>query len=359
MKYRFFFVDDGLLVLSTVKSRYEKAGHAVDTATTGEDAITASSNNPEAYAAVFVDYKLPGISGEETIRALRELSPELTIVCLSGYGGDAEAVKSSWKAGACEFVDKGELAQLDRVIENACKKFDETSRILSEESDSSENARIIKSVGLIGKSEKLADVARKVLLYRNHRKNILIFGETGTGKKLVAEGLHTGPKNTFFEVNCADYADKPDLLRSELFGYVAGAFTDAKRDKPGIFELARGGTVFLDEIHEPSSTAQARIYLAVEEHRIKRVGGDKFFPIDVKIIAAAKPDLEQRAIAGTFRPDLFERLNVLNIDIPPLREHPEDIAPLVDFFCRQFCKENNQKKSFQMKTVNYFENYRP
>jgi DNA-binding NtrC family response regulator len=351
-------IDDDELILESLETYFSPLGYEVDVCMSGEKALALLNAEEKHYSVIVVDYELgaTNLNGPEIIKAIKSKIPDQLIVCLSGMGDDPDVVKSTWRAGAIDFVDKADLQELEYVIANACEKYDEFYRPL-EVSEAKPKLKLIKEMGLCGESPQALKIAKQIDLYRSSKRNILILGETGTGKKIIAEALHTGEKNRFFTVNCADYSDQHELLRSELFGYTKGSFTGANRDKPGIFEQAKGGTVFLDEVHELSPAAQAQLYLAVEEHKIKRVGGSQYIPIDVKIIAAAKPHLEKMANEGGFRPDLFERLNVLCINVAPLRERKEDIPHFVQLFCEEFEKDANEKKYFLEKTVNLLQNY--
>ncbi len=360
--HKLLLIDDDELILESLETFFSPMGYDVDVQMSGESALSylESQLEPDTapYSVIIVDYELgkDKLNGSEIIKAIKEKRPDQLIVCLSGLGDNPEVVKNTWRAGAIDFVDKADLQELEYVVANACEKYDEFFRPL-EIDELDPKRKIIEETGLCGESPQLVKIAKQINLYKTSKRNILILGETGVGKKIVAEALHVGEKTRFFTINCADYADQHELLRSELFGYTKGAFTGATKDKPGIFEQAKGGTVFLDEVHELSPSAQAQLYLAVEDHKVKRVGGSQYIPIDVKIIAAAKPHIEQLSNEGGFRPDLFERLNVLSILIPPLKDRKEDIPHFVKLFCEEFEKDTGEKKVFLDKTVRLLKNY--
>lgn len=203
----------------------------------------------------------------------------------------------------------------------------------------------------------MVELALQVRRSREMKKPIMILGASGTGKELVAKALHTGPKGLFFPVNCASYTRDGALLESELFGHEKGAFTGALNRKVGILEAAKGGTVFLDEIHHLSPAAQAQLLRAIEEKKVRRVGANQEYEIDFRLIVATKPDIEARVEAGTFLGDLYYRLKYITIEVPDLKDRPEDIEPLVAYFCRKFQEETGKKKTFLMSAVRALEGY--
>jgi transcriptional regulator with PAS, ATPase and Fis domain len=210
---------------------------------------------------------------------------------------------------------------------------------------------------MIGRSRALVDVARKVITYREKKQNVLILGDTGTGKELVARALHHPDGREFFAINCAAYKGNTELLEAELFGYEKGAFTGANQDKKGVLETAHGGTVFFDEIHQLALTAQAKLLRVFQERRIRRVGGAREYPVDFRLVAAAKPGFEERCESGEFLLDLYHRLAVLTIEIPPLRERVEDIEPLINHFCAKHSESTGNKRAFLLRTVDILQRY--
>jgi len=200
---------------------------------------------------------------------------------------------------------------------------------------------------------KIANLAKR---FRPMDEPALITGETGTGKELIARALHDPSKGQFFAVNCAAFASS-SLIEAELFGYEKGSFTGAMNKKIGILEIANRGTVFLDELHHLSPAAQAAILRAIREKKIRRVGGDQELPIHCRIIAATKPDVHQKATTGEFLADLYFRLKMLLIEIPPLRERKEDIPLLIQHFCNDFNRKNGTNKKFLVRTVRALEEY--
>lgn len=208
---------------------------------------------------------------------------------------------------------------------------------------------------MIGRSSTQKDLARKIELYSQSSENILILGETGTGKELVARAL--AKDKPFLVVNCAAFKGSVSLLESELFGYERGAFTGAAQSRIGLLEAAKGGAVFFDELHQLGLDAQAKLLRVFQEKKIRRVGGKTEYPVDFRIIAAAKNDLEKLMENGDFLSDLYFRLNALRIEVPPLRTRIEDIEPLVAYFCEAYSKQNGTKKTFLHKTIQLLERY--
>lgn len=207
---------------------------------------------------------------------------------------------------------------------------------------------------MVGRSAKLAHCADQVKRYRESSKPVLILGETGVGKEMVARALHKGKSDTFFPINCAAFNDS-SLVESELFGHEKGAFTGAIMRKVGILERAKGGTVYLDEIHHLDLKVQARLLRCLREKKIRRVGGSNEEAIDFKLVASSWPDIEDRVANGSLLPDLYYRIKFLCIEIPPLRDRPEDIESLVGLFCERHFQETGVRKHFLARTVRHLE----
>lgn len=357
-KYKILIVDDHDYNLISHQIMLEKWGYDVDTAKSGDEAIEKLKRTDVEYALVLLDYRMPNKDGAQVAREIRSFNTETFILIYSG-DDSREAIKDSWAAGAVGFLEKNCPEEILRqAVENNCCKYEETARTLKVQQPSSTNEKLIRTLGMVGRSTAMAEVALSVTRYRGSGDSVLIIGETGVGKEGVARAVHAGPPDKFRAINCAAYGDNNHLLDSELFGYERGAFTGAQGGgKIGILESARGGTVFFDEIHRLSPSAQGQLLRAIQEKKIRRVGGNLEYPVDFRIVAAGKPNLEQLAEEGSFLPDLFYRLNVLTINIPPLRDRREDVAPLIAHFCDLYFKKTGKRKSFLMKTVRYLENY--
>jgi DNA-binding NtrC family response regulator len=353
-KYPVLLVDDDSLTLEATRRFLEKNGYPVVTASSGEEAIELVKPKRSSFALALIDYRMKGRDGSETAKHLLSLSPEMYILIYSG-DSSREALQSSWQAGAVGFIEKETSPQrLLETIELWMRKYHETLASLNP--NEAHNEEMIELLGMVGRSAALKEAAAKVAKYRDSSQNVLITGETGTGKELVAQALAKAG-TTFVAVSCAAYKGSSDLLESELFGYEKGAFTGADREKKGILEAASGGTVFLDEVHHLNFTAQAKLLRAFQEKKIRRVGGIKEYPVQFRLVSAAKPDLEKMVEAGEFLPDLYHRLNVLSINLPPLRERPEDIEPLVSYFCRKFCETSGISRTFRRSALKFLENY--
>ncbi|HEV2749518.1 MAG TPA: sigma-54 dependent transcriptional regulator [Gemmatimonadales bacterium] len=276
---------------------------------------------------VFLDVKMQGMDGLETLRKLRELDPRAQVVMISGHGTIQTAVEAT-QLGAYDFLEKP--LDTDRILltlRNALQHLDLTS----------ENVRLKAEVHaqyeIVGSSRGVKQVIERIEKVAPTAARVLITGENGTGKELVARAIHTlstRARGPFVEVNCA--AIPTELIESELFGHMKGSFTGAFADRAGKFELADGGTLFLDEIGDMSLSAQAKVLRALEEGVISRVGSGKTLEVDVRVVAATNKDLQAEIAAGRFREDLLYRLNVVPIDVPPLRARRSDIPQLVEHF---------------------------
>ncbi|MGE4234120.1 MAG: sigma-54-dependent transcriptional regulator [Bacteriovoracia bacterium] len=355
MKYSILLVDDDQKALESRKAFLEYHGFEVDTAETGAQAIKLVSEDEDKYALLILDYRLKEETGAAIAQELLKINPSLYILMYSG-DASAEVVRSTFKSGALDFIDKGTSnSEFLEAIKNYCLKFDETSRTICSKKAKSENEQIIASVGMVGQSAALVEVAKTIFKYRNSLgENIFINGETGVGKELVARAIHNGPSNKFFAVNCAMFSERSDFVESELFGYEKGAFTGANNRKIGIFEQASGGgTVFLDEIHHLNFLSQAKLLRALQEKKIRRLGGGPEYQLDFRLVCAAKPEILQKVEKGEFASDLFYRLHVLDLKIPPLRERKTDIEPLVAHFTDRYNLKYGKKKKFLAKTVSY------
>lgn len=358
MRHRILLVDDLELYLEATKRLLEDNDYRVDGVTTGEQALILIRQAKFAYSLVIIDYKLEGEDGATLTSKIAEINPDIYIIIYSA-DGSREALKNSWRAGAVDFIDKtAQPAELLATIRSWCQKHEHTHLTVSLPNClDSEYSCAISKLGMVGRSASMAKVAKEVIRYRDKRQNVLIFGESGVGKELVAKALHTGSDHLFRAVNCATYNGEASLMESELFGAEKGAYTGADSSRKGIFEAANGGTVFLDEIHTLSVKAQEKLLRVLESRTVRPVGSTREYAVNFRLVAAGKADLEERIGQGKFLGDLFYRLDTLRIEIPPLRERPEDIAPLVAHFCEVYSKRENEKKAFLARTVAYMEKY--
>lgn len=306
-----------------------KAGYDVETAEDGQVALDrALAERPDL---VLVDLKMPKMDGLSVLRALKEHYPDLMIVMMTAHGSTATAIEAM-KAGAHDYLMKP--FDIEELLITISKAFEVEK--LREQVDYLKGEVQSNSWQLVGISEALQKVKHLVERVALTPATVLIQGESGTGKELVANAIHTlSPRveGPFIRVNCAALTET--LLESELFGHKKGAFTGAHARKTGRFELADGGTLFLDEIGELSFNVQAKLLRALQERTFERVGGEKTIKVDVRIIAATNRDLLNEAQEGRFREDLYYRLSVFPISIPPLRERQEDIPYLAEHFLKK------------------------
>jgi DNA-binding NtrC family response regulator len=305
---------------------------------------------------VLLDIVMPGADGLAVLKQMRTLHPDCQVIMLTALN-TARTAFAAKGTGAFDYVTKPfDVEELRMRVEHALEKV-QLSRELE---------RLKEEVGrkygidyIIGKSKQIIDVFKAVSMVAAKKSTVLITGESGTGKELIARAIHYNSdrrSKPFVVVNCAALPDT--LIESELFGYEKGAFTNASQKKVGRFELAHGGTLFLDEIGELNLGTQAKFLRAIEQETFTRLGGIDEIKVDVRVIAASNRDLEQLAKAGEFRPDLFYRLNVVSLFLPPLRERREDVALLLDHFLRLKAQEHSiAAKSLSPEVVDFFTSY--
>ncbi len=344
-------IDDEKNILESIKMVLTYENYKVETASSGLDGVELFKTiNPDI---VLLDVKMPGFNGIEVLRNLKEINPLTEVIMISGHSGIEEAVEAS-KLGAFDFLEKP-LARdkLILTVRNAAEKVmllkeNYTLKIISE-----------KKYLLIGTSPKMQELRQIIARVSKTNSTVLITGESGTGKELIARSIYitsSRSKKKFVQVNCAAIPD--ELIESELFGHEKGSFTGAYEKKIGKFDNAHNGTIFLDEIGDLSLKAQAKVLRVLEEGEIQRVGSPEVRKIDVRVIAATNKNLKDEIKKGTFREDLFFRLNVVPLQSPPLRERKEDIPILVEHFMDYFSEENNfKKKDFSPRVMEILKNY--
>jgi len=335
MGARILLVEDEANMARTLTKNLERAGHSVEHAPHGEAAITRLEQRP--FDMVVTDLKMPVMDGMQLLRALHERDLPPAVVVLTGYGTIETAVEAM-KLGAADYLIKDARPQEILLTVERVLKVDALRR---------ENARLREEVGrlrgvgeLIGESRSLQAVYRVIEAVKGNKSTVLVSGESGTGKELVARTIHQrGPlaEHPFIAINCAGLSET--LLDSQLFGHRRGAFTGAVADHDGVFRAAHGGSLFLDEVSEIPLSLQPKFLRAVQEREVTPLGASVPVPVDVRLIAATNRDLEAEVRAGTFRADLFYRLNVVHIEMPPLRAHPEDIPLLVEHFLQSFSRQ--------------------
>ncbi|MEN9591934.1 MAG: hypothetical protein RJA21_386 [Gemmatimonadota bacterium] len=326
---RILVVDDEPGIRQALGQLLEYEGYEVKTATGGAEGITIyESFRPQL---VFLDVKMAGLDGLEVLKRLRQADPNATVVMISGHATIQTAVEAT-QLGAYDILEKP--LDTDRVLVLLRNAFE--TRLLSEE-----NERLRETIEsryeIVGRTYGIRALLERIDKVAGTPARVLITGENGTGKELVARAIHRGSpraKKPFVEVNCA--AIPSELIESELFGHMKGSFTGAIADRAGKFEQADGGTLFLDEIGDMSLSAQAKVLRVLQDGVVTRIGGSKPIQVDVRVLAATNKHLEDEIANGRFREDLFYRLNVVPITVPPLRERREDIEQLVVYFLQQF-----------------------
>lgn len=356
MPFKILVVDDELRDLETTKLILERETDLlVRTTNNPDEAIACIRAEPNGHAVVLLDLKMPGKDGVLLAKQMLAMNPHLQIVMNSG-DKSREALKMSYAAGITDFIEKDTDPNEFRArIRELCKKFEEAFQTFEHKNANGENESLIRSIGMVGKSQEMAEVATLVHQVAPKDCNVIIHGESGTGKELIARAIHKNSlrrHKTFVAINVG--AIPENLLESDLFGHERGAFTGADRAKVGKLRLADGGTVFLDEIGDMKPDLQVKLLRFLQEGEIHPVGSVKTEKVDVRVVVASHVDLEQAVMLGKFREDLFYRLNVVKISVPPLRARPEDIRTLIAHFQNVF--EANDK-TILMKTIRYLERY--
>jgi two-component system response regulator HydG len=324
-------IDDEQGILDVVGRFAQRAGYEVITCSNGRDAIAQLQMRQADL--VMVDLRMPDVGGLDVLRAIREIDPRCQAVLMTGYASVETAVEAI-KLGASDYLSKPlDFARLEQLLASVRDDLERRRNLLSIETDV---ARRLEFCGMIGRGPVMQELFGMIRRLAPHVRTALVTGETGTGKELVARGLHRmGPRKDkrFVTVNCSAVVET--LFESELFGHVRGAFTGATDNKPGLFELADAGTLFLDEIGELPLTVQAKLLRVLELGEVHRVGSLEPRRVNVHVIAATNRDLREEVAAGRFRSDLYYRLNVVEVKLPALRDRREDIPYLTASFVRE------------------------
>ncbi|MFW5688104.1 MAG: sigma-54-dependent transcriptional regulator [Spirochaetota bacterium] len=338
MKFNVMVVDDEKNIRAGLGKAIELDGHNVYLAEDGQRALETLER--EEIDLIIADLKMPRVSGEELLRRVVESYPTLPVIILTGHGTIETAVQAM-RDGAYDFLTKPvNLDRLSLLVKRALstRELALQHRALQEELE--QKRQFANIIGKSAEMNRIFDVVRQVA---PTKASVLITGESGVGKELIADAIHhlsNRREKPFIKVHCAALAES--LLESELFGHEKGAFTGALARKRGRFELAHMGSIFLDEIGEIEQSVQIKILRVLQEKNFERVGGEQTLEVDVRIISATNKDLKAEIDRGTFREDLYYRLNVVNIHIPPLRERKEDIPLLVSAFIKEFAEENGK-----------------
>lgn len=337
---RILLVDDEAPQRGVLAGHLKKQGHIVVEAGSAEEAMAQFRRAP--LDMVFTDLKMPGTSGHDLLKQVRNAYPEITVVLMTAFGTIEGAVEAM-RAGAYDFLTKPiDLESLDHLISRA----NERRSLISEN-------RLLKEQlvqkysfdGIISQSSAMQEVLNTAGRVAQSKASVLIRGESGTGKELLAKAIHfssSRKQRAFVAVHCA--ALSQNLLESELFGHERGAFTGAEKQRKGRFEMADGGTLFLDEIGEVSLATQVKLLRVLQEQTFERVGGSDTLQVDVRVVAATNRNLEEMIAGGTFREDLYYRLNVVTVEVPPLRSRRDDIPPTLEHYLAGYVKEHQRKK---------------
>lgn len=364
-------VDDERSIRNTLMDILESENHEVVVAANGEVALEKAAN--ESFDLVFSDIKMPKVDGIEVLESMKKLHPETKMILISGHGNIETAVECI-KKGAFDFIEKPiEFDRLLTVVKDALsassQHADKVQKAISSEpikkpasnstvsasgvsSSQKESNLIASSHPMIGESPVMNHLKAIISRVAPTDARVLITGENGTGKEVVARSIfeNSNRKNMpFVEVNCA--AIPSELIESELFGHEKGSFTSAVKQRIGKFEQADGGTLFLDEVGDMSLSAQTKVLRVLQENELTRVGGDKSFKVNVRVIAATNKDLKKEISLGNFREDLYHRLNVIPIHVPPLRERRSDIPILINHFIKQMTPEGEPLKEVTQEAV--------
>lgn len=333
---RILVIDDEESIRNTLQEILEYEKYNVDLAADGQEGLELLK--AKEYTLILCDIKMPNMDGIEVLERVKILYPETPMVMISGHGNIDTAVEAI-KKGAYDFIEKPlDLNRLLITIKNAHDK----STLVQETKQLKQ--KVSKKYDIIGNSKAIILVKQMIERVGPTDARVLITGENGTGKELVARQLHDSSQRrdgAFVEVNCA--AIPSELIESELFGHEKGAFTSANKQRKGKFEQAQGGTLFLDEIGDMSLSAQSKVLRALQENKISRVGGDKDIDVDVRIVAATNKNMHEEIKNNRFREDLYHRISVILIHVPPLRERIDDIPILARHFIIQICNEYKTK----------------
>ncbi|MGF9798573.1 sigma-54-dependent transcriptional regulator [Brevibacillus agri] len=354
MEKRVVIIDDESTIRLSLKMGLEDEGFTVWTEENGETGIQRILDvQPDL---VFLDIRLPGKNGIEILKEIKKRNPAITVLMMTAYG-DAQSTVKALQAGAFDYINKPfELDEVLIIIERVWKKGERENEQRSFRNTGEQN---FQHIPIIGRSRAMLDVLEQIRQVAAANTSILIIGETGTGKELAAKAIHAYSERwhqPFIALNCG--AIPANLLESELFGFEKHAFTGAEKAKEGLLELAHGGTIFLDEIGEMPLEIQVKLLRFLEDRKLRRVGGTKDQLIDVRVVAATNRQLKEMVDAGRFRKDLYYRLHVVPISLPPLRNREDDVVLLANYFLKTFSDKLNKNISgFSPAVLDLFRQY--
>ena len=331
-------VDDERGLREVLSIMLKRAGYAVLEASDGEEAI--GHLNKEIFDLVITDLRMPKADGMAVLKAVKSSSPETVVLVITAFA-TADSAVDAMKQGAYDYLTKPfQVDEVQLIIRNALEKRRLSAENILLKREMASQSSFAQLVGQSESMQKIFDVVRQVA---DAKSNVLICGESGTGKELVARAIHYNSARSsmpFVAVNCS--AVPETLLESELFGHMKGSFTGAMANKAGLFEVANGGTIFLDEIGDTTPTIQVKLLRVIQEREFRRVGGNQDIKVDVRVVAATNKDLEKAVADGSFREDLYYRLDVIPIRLPPLRLRTGDIPLLADHFLKKFSQESGK-----------------
>jgi len=334
---KILIVDDNQEMRELMEIMLQEEGY--DVTSIGEPLKAIELFHKINFDLVITDLKMPKVNGIEFLKIIKDQKPETIVILITAYASGETAI-NAMKEGAYDYVEKGKsVDELKKVVRSALMKQGFIDNHVQKEKLDGDNAAYNSFCGMIGTNREMLKIFATIKKVSNTSANILILGESGTGKELVARAIHENSsrlKMPFIAINSGGIPE--NLLESELFGYMKGSFTGAYADRQGYFEMARGGTIFLDEIGELSPSLQVKLLRVVQEKTFRRIGGAEDIKVDVRIISATNKNLQEKVKKGEFREDLYYRLNVIPIVIPPLRERREDIPLLIDNFIEKYSK---------------------
>lgn len=354
VRIKILVVDDDASIRNMLSIVLKKDNYEVTCADSSESALKFLKD--QSFDLIISDIKMPGISGIDLLKKIKVIRAEIPVIMITAFASANDAVEAM-KLGAEDYITKPfNLDELKLIIEKSIyKKNIETENVRLK----SQLTEKEKFENIVGKNHKMLKIYELIDTVSQTDSTVLITGESGTGKELIAKAIHNkSPRATkeFISINCGALPE--NLLESELFGHIKGAFTDAYRDKEGLFELADKGTLFLDEVGEMSQKMQVKLLRAIQERKIRGVGSNREIDVDVRIIAATNKDLLDGIRNGEFRTDLFYRLNVISINVPPLRERKDDIPLLLNYFLKYYNKRFNRNiEGFEKDIIELFMDY--
>ncbi len=350
---KILIADDDPTILSLLNKILLSKGYEVQLAEHGGEAEKRLKS--EQFDLLISDIKMEPVDGMQLLKKTRQLRPHVGAIMLTAYATVATAVEAM-KEGAFDYIPKP--FKIDELLETVKRALD-YQKSLSEQVSASGHIEAKKYFGnIVAESDQMVNVCEMIKRVAPTKTTIMITGESGTGKELVAEAVHSfsaRSEGPFLPVNCAALPET--LIESELFGHVKGAFTGANAEKVGLFEAAKGGTLFLDEINSIPHNLQSKLLRAIQNKKIRKVGGTEEFDVDVRILAASNRNLESMVKEGTFREDLFYRLSVISIDIPPLKTRPEDILPLAQHFIQLELEPGQEFPAIDNAVLSILQNY--